>query len=132
MTETALLSTGAETVATRRSRLVLAGFMLLMGTLHFLVPRPFDRLIPTALGEPRVWTYASGVAELACGTLLVRRGTARLGGFVTAATMVAVVPGNIKMALDAGAPASLASWLAWLRLPLQAPLVAWALRQTKG
>lgn len=119
-------------VSARRSRLVLAGFLLLMGTLHFLVPRPFDRLIPTALGEPRPWTYASGIAELACGSLLVRRRTARLGGYAAAATMVAVFPGNIKMAVDAGAPASLASWLAWLRLPFQAPLVAWALRQSKG
>jgi uncharacterized membrane protein len=106
--------------------------MLLMGSLHFAVPRPFDRLIPSALGEPRAWTYGSGLAELTSGALLARRTTARLGGYVTAATMAAVFPGNIKMALDAGAPASPASWMAWLRLPFQAPLIAWALRQTKG
>lgn len=37
-----------------------------MGVLHFVKPKPFDALIPTRLpgGGPRLWTFASGVAEL--------------------------------------------------------------------
>lgn len=49
-------------VATRRSRLRLAGVLGFMGVLHFAVPRQFDRIIPRWLpGPPRFWTYASGV-----------------------------------------------------------------------
>ena len=115
----------------RRSRLGLAGLMLVMGTLHFLVPQPFMRLVPAWLGRPRLWTYASGVAELASGALLLSPRTKRLGGMVAAATMVAVFPANVQMALDQGAPTGAFALGAWLRLPLQVPLIAWAWRQTR-
>jgi len=115
----------------RRSRLLLAALMLFMGTLHFLVPKAFVRLIPSWLGDARRWVYASGVAELTSGALLLSPRTKRAGGFAAAATIVGVFPGNIKMAIDAGRPNTAASWVAWARLPWQAPLVWWALKQTR-
>lgn len=123
----------SETGARRRnrSRLVLAGFLCLMGVLHFLVPGPFERLIPRWLGSPRFWVLSSGVAELASGSLLFTPRTRRTGAWFAAATMVAVFPGNISMAVEAGVPHDLASWAAWLRLPLQIPLIRWALKHTR-
>jgi uncharacterized membrane protein len=115
----------------RRSRLVLAGFMLLMGTLHIAMPGPFDRIVPRALRRPRTWTYASGAAELASGVLLAIPRTRRAGAYVTAATMVAVYPANIQMALDTGAPRRPVDWLPGVRLPFQFPLIAWALSHRK-
>jgi uncharacterized membrane protein len=97
------------------------------------VPKAFERLIPSWLpGTPRFWARFSGVWELTSGALLLRPETKRVGGYAATATMVAVFPGNIKMAFDAGRPRDLASLGAWLRLPLQIPLVAWGVRQTKG
>jgi uncharacterized membrane protein len=122
---------GRDEESGRRSRLLLAGLMLLMGTLHFVVPKAFVRLIPGWLGDQRFWVYASGVAELTSGALLLSPRTKRVGGFAAAATIVGVFPGNIKMAFDAGPPKTAAGWLAWLRLPWQAPLVWWALTQTR-
>jgi uncharacterized membrane protein len=118
-----------EVPSHRRSRLLLAGFLMFMGTLHFVVPKPFDRLIPGTLGAPRAWTYASGLTELTSGALLVRRRTARLGGLAAAATFVAVFPGNIKMAVDTGLPGKATDYFPWLRLPFQLPLIMWAWRQ---
>jgi uncharacterized membrane protein len=77
----------------------------------------------------------SGAAEVACGALLANRRTARLGGWLTAALLVAVFPANVQMWLDAGTehqavemPVDRFRLVALGRLPLQVPLVIWAAR----
>ena len=46
--------------------------LLGMGVLHFVAPKPFDSIIPEELpGSARFYTYASGVAELGTGALLI-------------------------------------------------------------
>ena len=113
----------------RRIRLALAVFMLGIGTLHFVNPKPFMKIVPHVLGHERALVYASGVAEMLSGALLLSPRTKRIGGLAAAATMVAVYPGNFQMAFDAGRPwGSLYAAAVWLRLPLQLPLIAWALR----
>ena len=104
--------------------------MVVAGTAHFVIPRPYERIVPRALGSPSFWVGISGVAELGCAALLARRRTAAFGGWATAALFVIVFPANVKMALDAGLgdtgfPLNSAA-LAWLRLPLQIPLILWA------
>jgi uncharacterized membrane protein len=115
----------------RRSRYLLAAFMIGAGTLHFVVPRGYEPLIPPVLGPPRPWVYASGVAEIAAGALLANAGTRRVGAWAVAAVLAAVLPGNVQMALDGGYPGAegLAGnpVAAWLRVPLQVPLILWAL-----
>ncbi|MEJ7845164.1 MAG: hypothetical protein WKF93_05930, partial [Acidimicrobiales bacterium] len=117
----------AEGPRLRRARLIMAGALLGMGTLHVVLPRPFDAIIPDWVpGAARAWTYASGVAELAAGALLAGPRTRRLGATLAAATLVAVFPANIQMAIDE--PPTSAYGLALLaRLPLQIPLVVIAL-----
>ena len=102
-----------------------------MGLLHLVVPKPFARLVPGWLGSARFWVALSGAAEVASGAALLRPTTQRAGAWAAAATLVAVFPGNVKMALDAGPPGSLWTTALWLRLPLQVPLVVWALRCTR-
>ena len=101
------------------------------GVLHFVVPRPYDRLIPRQLpGSARMWTYGSGVAELGTALLVAVPRTRRLGGLLAALLFVAVFPGNVKMAVKAGQNPVKA--IAIARLPLQWPLVRWALRVRDG
>jgi uncharacterized membrane protein len=101
------------------------------GVTHFVAPKPYDRLIPAQLpGSARAWTYGSGVVELACAAAVAVPRTRRLGALLTALLFVVVFPGNIKMAVDyqrAGKPLP-ARLVAFARLPLQYPLVIWALR----
>ncbi len=106
--------------------------MIVMGALHFVVPGRFAEIVPRALGRPRFWVYVSGLAELASGALLLDRRTARVGGVAATATIVAVYPANIQMALDAGAPTDATAIGAWLRLPMQFPMIAWALTHARG
>jgi uncharacterized membrane protein len=110
-----------------RRAIALALFLGSMGTLHFLVPRPFDRLIPRQLpGSRRAWTYGSGAGELGTALMIAIPRTRRFGGLLAALLFLAVFPGNVKMALDAKGTRQRA--MAYGRLPMQWPLVAWALR----
>lgn len=106
----------------RPPRHLLAGLLVVGGAAHAVVPHVYDRLVPRALGDARPWVYASGVAEVAAGTLLAVPRTRRLGGALSALVLVAIFPGNVQHALDGGGAL-------WLRLPLQAPLVWWALAE---
>ncbi len=116
-------------------RLSLGGLVAVLavaGALHLLVPGPYQRIVPAPLTPWRAEVIAvSGLAELGCAVLLLAPRTRRLGAWATALLFVAVFPANVQMALhggyaDAGFPANSAP-LAWLRLPLQVPLIWWAL-----
>ncbi|MFZ2529941.1 MAG: MauE/DoxX family redox-associated membrane protein [Rhodococcus sp. (in: high G+C Gram-positive bacteria)] len=125
-----------STQPTRTAALRLAALLLGSGTLHFVRPQPFDRIVPRALpGEARTYTYASGVAELAVGTALVIPRTRRLGGALAAALFVAVFPGNIQMAvswLRSDRVSAAAKTVAVARLPLQIPLITEAVKVWRG
>lgn len=124
-----------ETSRQQRSRLVLAAVMLLAGALHFVIPDTYARLVPHALGDPRTIVHVIGIAEAACGVLLANRTTRRIGGWCTAGVLLAVFPANVHMALDgglaAGSALAVSPMVAWLRLPLQLPLIAWALSHAR-
>ncbi len=70
--------------------------------------------------------WASGVAELGCALALLVRRSRSVGGWACAALFVVVFPANVQMAVDAlqGEGGSVA--VALVRLPLQVPLVLWA------
>jgi uncharacterized membrane protein len=111
------------------SALGLAALLGAAGVTHFAKPSPYDAIVPRALpGEPRTWTYASGVAELAVAAAVAAPKTRRLGGLLAAGLFAAVFPANVKMAVDYRNRGPRAKAIAWGRLPLQLPLILWALR----
>jgi uncharacterized membrane protein len=124
-----------ETARQRKSRLIGAAGLAFMGVLHFVVPGPFDRIIPKWVpGNPRTWTQVSGVWELSSAALLAMPRTKRIGAYVAGATIVAVYPANIQMAID-NPPSTPTGVVSLLRLPLQIPMVVWALghaRRSQG
>ena len=109
----------------RLSPYLLAALLAVAGLLHFVRPEPYDALIPPFLPAPRAWTYGSGVAELVCAAAVATPRTRRRGALATAALLVAVFPANVYMAFE---PGDVPRWAALLRLPLQVPLVLWALQ----
>ena len=111
---------------------LLAGFMTVAGAAHFVVPGAYEALIPSMLGSPRAWVYGSGVAELVCAAGLAAPRTRRVAGWATAGLFVGVFPGNITMAVDASGRDALYRAIAYARLPLQAPLVWWAVAVATG
>jgi uncharacterized membrane protein len=117
-----------ENARRRRSRLGLAALLAGAGTLHFVTPTFFDELVPGWVpGDPRAWTYASGVAELGVAGLLANRRTGRLGGWAAFALLLAVYPANIWDVVE-HPPTDGRGIASLVRLPLQLPLLAWALQ----
>jgi uncharacterized membrane protein len=114
----------------RRSRLALAALLLVAGVAHFVAPTSFDDIVPKVLGNRRAWTYVSGVAELTGAVLLMRKQTSKLGGYWAAALFVLVFPANVYAAVKPVPPFD-NPWLGYGRLPLQLPLVVWALRHAR-
>lgn len=111
-----------------RSALGLAALLAGAGVLHMLVPRPYDAIVPRWVpGRARRWTYASGVAELACAAAVAAPRTRRAGAAAAAALFVGVFPANVQMAWDWRRRGAAARLVAIGRLPLQVPLVVWAL-----
>ncbi|WP_434450441.1 MauE/DoxX family redox-associated membrane protein [Lentzea sp. E54] len=116
-----------------RSALALAALLGLAGVTHFARPKYYDAIVPRSLpGTPRQWTYASGAAELAVAAAVAAPRTRRLGGLAAAALFLAVFPANVKMALDFRDKSPKARAIAYGRLPLQIPLVAWAWKVAKA
>ena len=97
------------------------------GILHFVVPQFYRRIVPHALGHEQEIVLLSGAVEIACATMMVVPRTRRLGGWLTAALLLAVWPANVQQAFD-GLPYSPTGPLSspallWLRLPLQIPMI---------
>jgi uncharacterized membrane protein len=114
------------------SRLGLAALLLTAGTAHFLSPQFFDRIVPGWIGHERAVTYASGAAELTVGTLLLVPRSRRVAGYLAAALLVIVWPANFKHTLDHFPPHDAEGYGSIARLPLQLPLIAWALHVARG
>ena len=107
--------------------------MTFAGVMHFVKPRWYMRIMPPYLPAHRELVYASGVAEIAGALGTMRPRTRRPAGLFLIATLLAVFPANVHMALHPeefeDVPGGAAALYA--RLPLQALFVYWAWRATQ-
>jgi uncharacterized membrane protein len=113
----------------RRDAKIVIGAFLVSGTVHLVKPEVYKPLMPGWVPAHREVILASGVAELVCAAGLMFRPTRRLAGLASAALLVGVFPGNVKMAVDASRTRNTPfKAAAYGRLPLQLPLIRGALR----
>ena len=87
--------------ATSWSQRLLAAFFAAAGTLHFLRPKMYEEIMPRYLPGHHELVLASGAAEIAGAIAVLPQRTRRLAGLWLAATLVAVFPANVHMALHA-------------------------------
>jgi uncharacterized membrane protein len=115
-----------------RSRLRFAAMLVTMGVAHFVVPAPFERIVPRWVRWRRGAVLWSGAAEVASGVLVAVPATRRLGGWCAFVTIAGVYPANVQMAVDATRGGSRGAMAAtWARLPLQVPMLMKALSLTR-
>jgi uncharacterized membrane protein len=112
-------------------RVLLAILFLLAGSLHYLVPQTYLKIMPPFLPAPLALLRISGAAEILGGLGLFVPSTRHAAAWGLVALLVAVLPANIYMVVDHGRFASIPLWALWLRLPLQIPLVYWAWLYTR-
>jgi uncharacterized membrane protein len=96
--------------------------------MHFVIPRTYAAIVPDYLPAHRALVYASGVAEIAGGVAVLHPRARRAGSWWSIATLLAVFPANIHMALHPdrykAIPGGRLALIA--RLPLQGVFIAWA------
>jgi uncharacterized membrane protein len=83
-------------------------------------------LMPPWLPEPMLLIYLSGIVEIVAAIGLVLKH--RWAPVLTALTLVAVWPANWWFAFESLDGDVLTAVAAWVRLPLQIPLIIWVLR----
>ena len=103
-----------------RVALALGVFFTFAGVMHFANPGFFDAIVPPWLPlSERFWTYASGVAELIVGPMLLVRRTRRAGAFAAVVLLVFVYPANLYMVWDWRDRSASEQFVSWARLPFQ-------------
>jgi uncharacterized membrane protein len=115
-----------------RGRSALAIGMIVAGVAHFVTPLPFVQHLPDVIPMREAVIYASGAVEIALGLALLGASRWRpFTGLVLAAYLVAVLPGNLYVAVAGvavdGQPGGI---YPWLRLPFQALFIWLALWST--
>ncbi len=113
------------------SRRLLSVFFVAAGTLHFVRPRAYEQIMPEWLPAHRELVLLSGAAEIAGGVGVAFPATRSRAGLWLTAVLLAIFPANVHMALHARRYRAIPAPLLWVRLPLQALLVSWALRATR-
>ncbi len=100
-------------------------FWIGAGSMHFLQPRSYEAIVPPPLRrQKRAVVLASGIAEIAGGVAVLPQGTRRLARAWLLATLTAIYPANIYMALAPERFPAIPKPLLWARLPLQG-VFAW-------
>jgi uncharacterized membrane protein len=110
----------------------LAAAMVIAGVTHFTNADPFVQHMPDWVPAREVIVYVSGALEIALGIamLLWREHRGSIGRLL-AMYLVAVFPANVYVAMaDVDVTGQPGGLYAWIRLPLQALFVTWALWST--
>ena len=83
-----------------RSQKGLAGFFAFAGTMHFVIPRSYEAMMPPSLPRHREAVVVSGIAEIAGGAAVLAKPTRRFARWWLLALLVAVFPANMHMAVN--------------------------------
>lgn len=113
------------------SRYILGILFTLAGIFHFVEPERYLKIMPPYIPEPLLMVYLSGVAEAVFGLMVLIPATTKIGAWGLIATLIAVFPANLHMALYAQDYPQLPEVALWVRLPIQALLIWWAWKHTK-
>lgn len=116
-----------------RTRLSCGITFVIAGILHWLRPKMYVAIMPPYLPAHHELVLASGVAESVGGLLILKPGLEKPARWWMIATLVAVFPANVHMAVHAddirGLP-EIPRALLWARLPFQLAFIWWVLRAT--
>ena len=95
-------------------------FWVVAGTMHFVIPRQYEAIVPPSLARwKRELVVVSGIAEIAGGVAILPDRTRRGARWWLLATLAAVYPANIHMALHPEQFAKIPRAALWIRLPIQ-------------
>lgn len=108
---------------------VMAAFYVAAGMNHFVSPDVYLPMMPPYLPAHRELIMLSGVAEVGLGIAVLAPMLRQWAAWGLVVLLMAVFPANLHIAMDNvplfGSSEGFGIWN-WVRLPLQALLIAWA------
>ncbi len=107
------------------SKYVLAIFMIGAGTMHFVNPEFYMKIMPPYLPLHRELVLVSGVCEVLLGVLLLFPQCSRLAAWGVVALLIAVFPANLYL-YQHQEIVTASPTVHLLRLPLQGVFILWA------
>lgn len=105
---------------------------IVAGTIHFINPKFYLKIMPPYLPWHLFLVYLSGVFEIILGAMLLIPQTQRIAAWGLILLLIAVFPANIYMAMNPEKFPDLTPMLLYLRLVIQFILIAWAYWFTLG
>jgi uncharacterized membrane protein len=115
----------------RLARYLFGIGFIIAGANHFVMTGFYVSIVPPYLPWPLALVIVSGLAEMGLGALLLVQRWSALAAWGLIALLIAVFPANLHMALHSYLYPFAPVALLWLRLPLQAVLIAWAYWHTR-
>ncbi len=106
---------------------LLALAFVLGGVMHFVKPLVYIKMMPRYLPLHKELVLISGIFEILLGLGLFA--PEPWGGYAAwglIALLIAVFPANLNMALHPEEWVGMKPGFLWMRLPIQAVLIAWA------
>jgi uncharacterized membrane protein len=100
-------------------------FFIAAGANHFLNPRYYRAIMPDYVPAHDELVAISGVAEMVGGATLMSPATRRFGGWWLIATLIAIFPANVHMALHPERYKNVPRNALYARLPFQLVFIAW-------
>lgn len=105
---------------------VMAGIYILTGTMHFIKPKMYMRIMPKYLPNPKALVFWSGVAEILLGVGLCIPILKTYAIFGIIAMLAVFLLVHFYMLSNKKASAGIPKWILILRLPMQLALMYWA------
>ena len=100
-------------------------FFIASGANHFRNARFYRAIMPDYLPAHDELVAISGIAEIAGGAALMLAPTRRLGAWWLIATLIAIFPANLHMALHPERYKKIPPAALYARLPFQLVFIAW-------
>ena len=102
------------------ARVGAAAFWIVAGVMHFVIPRQYEAIVPPYLARwKKELVVASGIAEIAGGVAILPDRTRNGARWWLLATLAAVYPANIHMAVNSDQFPKIPPAALWARLPVQ-------------
>jgi len=105
---------------------LMAGLYILAGTMHFVRPKMYLRIMPRFLPYHKFLVFLSGVIEIVLGIGICFEPTRKLSSFGIVLMLAAFLPVHFYMLSGKKASAGIPKWILILRIPLQFVLMYWA------
>lgn len=108
------------------SKFLFAALFIFAGTMHFIKPDFFLKIMPPYLPWHLAIVYISGVIEILLGVMLITSKYQNIAAWGLVALLIAVSPANIHMAMNPELFSEYTTKALYLRLVVQVILIIWA------